>query len=596
MMNKKSRPSFNLKQQGRILRYLFSFTQAYKWPFIISIILMILAAIIAAILPLIVQRFIDDYIANGTASLRISLLVAGLYVGLELVRSVFSYFQKYLFSVSSEKSVADMRNTLYDKLWQMNLNYFHTTPNGEVVSRITNDTETIKEFWNVFLTFFDGLTNAVMITFAMFSLSASISWVFMAFVPLIVLLVFIYQKVSTQVYKRMREALAHVNARLSESIMGMKIIDHFNQKKRMSKEFEEINDEYVVARINMFKMNALLLNPAVNLIQQMVLATVIILFGSLLLQGHALELGLVYAFTSYAQSFFSPIAHMMDSLSQYQNALVSGYRGILLLEDDRLEPVQNEQADHMSIDGDIQLQHLSFSYDSVTQVLKDIEVEAESGQMIAFVGHTGSGKSTIINLMMRFYEFDQGDILYDGKSIRDFNKESLRSQIGLVQQESFMFHGDFYDNIRLNGDYTDEEVIEAAKFSGAHEFISHLPSGYHSMISEGGSSLSEGQKQLVSIARAVLRQPSIMIFDEATANIDTQTESYIQDSLQKIRRENTLVVIAHRLSTIKQADRIYVLHHGRIVEEGDHDSLIAKEGTYYDMYRLQSLQNITALD
>lgn len=594
MSQDKSKKSFTAKEQGKILKYLFSFTKEYKVAFIVSIAMMIVSAIIGAVMPLVIQRYIDEYISTQSATLQISITVALLYFGLGLARGVLNYFQKYLFSTRSEQSVGKMRNRLYGKLGRMNMNYFNQTPNGEVVSRITNDTETIKDFWNVFLIFFDGLTNAVMIAFAMFSLSASLSWVFMAFVPLVIILVIIYQKVSTRVYKRMRNALAMVNARLSESITGMRIIDHFNQKDRMKKEFEEVDRDYVDARINMFKMNALLLNPAVNLIQQLVLATIIFLFGGLMLNGNILELGIVYAFTSYAQSFFSPIAHMMDSLSQYQDALVSGHRGILLLQSDQLEPSQSLEADDRFIEGQVSLDDLSFSYDGENLVLKNVDIQAEPGQMIAFVGHTGSGKSTIINLLMRFFEFDQGEIKYDDVSIRDYNKNSLRTQVGLVQQESFMFYGNFYDNIRMHGDYSDQEVQEAAKFSGAHNFIMETTDGYDTLVHEGGSSLSQGQKQLISIARAVLRNPSVMIFDEATANIDTQTESHIQASLEKIRSENTLIVIAHRLSTIKNADRIYVLSQGKIVEQGDHNQLIEKQGTYYDMYRLQSLQGITS--
>lgn len=590
-MQKKRR--FNLREQGEILRYLLAFTQGYRRYFALSMLLMLIASTIAAYLPIIVQRYIDEVLAPGRANLRLTLGVACVYIGLELVRSTMGYVQDYLFKLASEGSVAKMRNRLYRKLGQMNMAYFHTTPNGEVVSRITNDTETIKEFWNVFLSFFDGLTNAIMIGFAMVSLSARISWVFMAFVPLVLILVYTYQKTSTLVYQRMRDALAQVNARLSESIGGMRVIQHFNQEERMAAEFEAIDAHYVDARIRMFKMNALLLNPAVNLIQQVVLATVILLFGYLLTHGHALEVGLVYAFTSYAQSFFSPIAQMMDSLSQYQDALVAGHRGMNLLADERLEPKQAPDALDVAMDGSLTLRDLSFSYDGVTPVLEDIHLTGEAGEMLAFVGHTGAGKSTLINLLMRFYEYETGEILYDGRSIRAYTKESLRSQLSFVQQDSFMFYGNFYDNIRLNGVYSDEEVEAAAKFSGAHEFISNLPEGYQTMISEGGTSLSAGQKQLVSIARAVLRQTPILIFDEATANIDSQTEQQIQESLGQIRQKHTLIVIAHRLSTIKDADQIFVLEHGKIIESGQHDALIAQEGTYYDMYRLQSLQGQT---
>ncbi|HJG48293.1 MAG TPA: ATP-binding cassette domain-containing protein, partial [Facklamia tabacinasalis] len=261
-----------------------------------------------------------------------------------------------------------------------------------------------------------------------------------------------------------------------------------------------------------------------------------------------------------------------------------------LLANESTEPQPNANAVDSLIDGQINIDDLYFSYDGENDVLKDIDLEVSPGEMIAIVGHTGSGKSTIINLLMRFYEYQQGLISVDKEDIRDHTKRSVRSQIGLVQQDAFMFYGDFYDNIRLHGNYSDEEVREAAEFTGADHFIKSMEDGYRSHISEGGSSLSAGQKQLINIARTIIRNPRILILDEATANIDTETEQYIQQSLEKIREQATLIVIAHRLSTIKDADKIYVLHKGRVIEQGHHDELIELEGTYYDMYRLQSLQ------
>ena len=247
----------------------------------------------------------------------------------------------------------------------------------------------------------------------------------------------------------------------------------------------------------------------------------------------------------------------------------------------------------MPIKGDTLVDDLYFSYDNRQDVLKGINLHVEPNQMIAIVGHTGSGKSTLINLLMRFYDFKRGEIKIDGKDIKSLSEETINSDIGLVQQNTFMFHGNFIDNIRLHGDYKEEEVVEAAKFSGADSFISKLDNGYYTTVSEGGSSLSAGEKQLINIARTILRSPEILILDEATASIDTETEQYFQQSLDKIRKDSTLIVIAHRLSTIKDADKIYVLHKGRVIEEGAHDELISQEGTYYNMYQLQSLQGLS---
>lgn len=591
MSNTKQRKtSFSLKEQWNILRYLFSFAKSEtKW-FILSIVMMVIASALSAYLPIIIQQYIDEYLSTSSATIQITLHVAGTYLVLLLLRMVIVYVKDYTFKLASEHTVANMRNNLYHKLGKLSLDYFNKTPNGEVVSRVTNDTETIKEFWNVFLTFFDGFINATMIAVAMFSLSVSMSWVFMAFIPVIFILIYVYQKISTVIYRRMRQALSKVNARLSESTMGMWLIQQFNQTQRMKEEFDEVNQEYLVARTNMFKMNAVLLMPAINLIEQIVLVIVIWIFASQLLSGSVVDIGIIYAFTSYSKSFFHPIGGMLDSLSIYQDGLVSASRGMALLANENTEPQPNANAVDSLIDGQINIDDLYFSYDGKNDVLKDIDLEVSPGEMIAIVGHTGSGKSTIINLLMRFYEYQQGLISVDKEDIRGYTKRSIRSQIGLVQQDAFMFYGNFYDNIRLHGNYSDEEVREAAEFTGADHFIKSMEDGYCSHISEGGTSLSAGQKQLINIARTIIRNPRILILDEATANIDTETEQYIQQSLEKIREQATLIVIAHRLSTIKDADKIYVLHKGRVIEQGHHDELIKLEGTYYDMYRLQSLQ------
>ena len=592
---KQSKPprkiKFNIGEQIGILKYLFSFAYPQWWRFGLSIIAMVISSSIAAFLPIIIQRYLDEILAANLATLEITLQVALTYLGLLAVRMVLVYVKDFLFFMASENTVASMRNTLFKKLGVLNMDYFTQTPNGEVVSRITNDTETIKEFWNVFLTFFDGFINAVTVAVAMFSLHAGITWVFIAFVPVVFLLIYVYQKISTRVYRRMRSALGRVNARLSESTMGMWLIQQFNQTERMKAEFDEVNQEYLVARTNMFKMNAIFLQPAVNLIEQIVLVLVIWIFGSQLLRGSALDIGIIYAFTSYSKSFFAPIGSMLDSLSIYQDGLVSASRGRALLARDQLVPQQEEKLSG-PIEGSVAIDDLTFSYDGTQNVLKNITMQAKPGEMIAIIGHTGSGKSTIINLLMRFYEFEHGSIEYDGADIRDYTTETLRTDVALVQQDAFMFYGSYKDNIRMHGDYTDEEVIAAARFTGADKFIEALPRGYDTLISEGGATLSAGQRQLINIARSVIRKPNILILDEATANIDTESEMYIQASLNKIRENATLIVIAHRLSTIKNADQIYVLHQGRIIEQGRHQELIDQEGTYYDMYRLQSLQGL----
>ncbi|MDE1547815.1 ABC transporter ATP-binding protein [Jeotgalibaca caeni] len=582
--------TFTIKEQVRILSGLFSFTKPYWIPFFLSIVLMMVISGINAYLPVVIQRYIDEYLSVNQATLAATIRISVFYLSFVLLKMVVVYLKDYAFKLASEKTVADMRNGVYHKVVHLGMRYFDQTPNGSIVSRVTNDTETIKEFWNVFLTFLDGLLNAISIGIAMFALNVNLASVFLAFIPVVIGLIYVYQKYSTLIYGRMREALSQVNAKLSESISGMSIIQHFHQEDRMKNEFDVVNQQYVVARTNMFKMNALLLMPAINLLESIALFLVLWIFGLRHLEGLTVDIGIVFAFTSYAKSFFQPIGNMLDSLSVFQDGLVSGTRVLELLHREDIAPEAKEGATGDITSGKIEIRNLSFSYDQEKEVLQNINIEAEPGQTIALVGQTGSGKSSIINVLMRFYDFEKGEVLLDGQNIKDIPTQKLREQMGLVLQDSFMFYGDIADNIRLHGNYTDEEIRQAAEFVNADSFINELEGGYHTKVIEGGATLSTGEKQLLSFARTIVRNPKILILDEATANIDTETEKKIQKGLENMRRGRTTIIIAHRLSTIRDADKIYVLRHGNIIEAGTHDDLIAQNGVYHDMYQLQTFQ------
>lgn len=584
------RTNFTLTEQAQILKGLFSFTKNYWQLFALSVAGMVAVSAINAYLPVMVQRYIDNYIAVDAATMDMTIRLSLFYLGFVILKLVLVYVKDYAFKMASEQTVGSMRNRVYHKVVNLGMRYFDQTPTGSVVSRVTNDTETIKEFWNVFLTFMDGFLNAVSIGIAMFALNAQLAWLFMAFIPVVIALMYVYQKYSTIIYGRMREALSKVNAKLSESITGMSIIQHFHQEERMMKEFDEVNQEYVSARIGMFRMNALLLMPAVNLIEAVALFIVLWVFGLQFLDMTMTDVGIVYAFTSYSKSFFSPIGNMLDSLSVFQDGLVSGSRVLAILKREDDAPQANVGATGEVTEGKIEIKNLSFSYDGENDVLHDISISANPGETIALVGQTGSGKSSIINVLMRFYDFHQGEILLDGQSIRQIPLTHLREKMGLVLQDSFMFFGNVADNIKLHGNYSAAEIRAAAEFVNADGFISALDGGYDAKVIEGGSTFSTGEKQLLSFSRTILRDPKILILDEATANIDTETEKKIQQGLQNMRKGRTTIIIAHRLSTIRDADKIYVLRHGRIIEEGNHESLIAQGGVYHDMYQLQTFQ------
>lgn len=580
--------SFSLKENLSIMMQLLQFAQPYWKVFTLSLIAMAVVSGINAYLPIIVQRYIDQYLVNDVFEVGILVRVLLFYAGLTIAKLALTYIKDYLFKNASEQTVANLRRSIYEHVIHLEMRYFDQTPNGSIVSRVTNDTETIKEFWNVFMQVANGLFNAISIAIAMFTLDVKLALIFMAFLPVVIILMYIYQKKSTVIYGRMREALSKVNTELAESITGMMTIQHFNQTDRKKEEFDDVNQEYVDARIKMFKMDAVLLMPAISFIEVVVLVIILLMFGQEYLSGIAVNVGVLYAFTQYAKQFFNPIGEIMNSLSIFQNGIVSGSRVIHLIDKDDLAPQANPEATGEVTAGKIEITDLTFSYDGENDVLKNINITAEAGETIALVGQTGSGKSSIINLLMRFYEFNRGSIKIDNQSIKEIKDSDLREKMGLVLQDSFMFYGNVRDNITMYGDFTDQEVRKAAEFVNADKIIDNLEDGYQSKVIERGASFSTGEKQLISFARTILRDPTILILDEATANIDTETEMMIQEGLSNMRQGRTTIVIAHRLSTIKEADRIYVLRQGEIIESGTHDELIAQGGMYYDMYQLQT--------
>ncbi|MDO4670114.1 MAG: ABC transporter ATP-binding protein [Aerococcus sp.] len=576
---------FSFREQLTILKLLFSFAKPYWRLFLLAFMGTIIDSAVIALRPVVVQQYIDRQLTSGQFQFQATPITAALYLGLTFVDVIVFYYRTYAFSLASEKSVKTMRDRLYTQTTRFGLRFFDQVPNGTVVSRVTNDTETIKEFWRVFQIAVENVTMVGAIAVAMFALYRPLAWAFMGFVPILILLVYVYQRYSTVVYGNMRQALSRLNVKLSEGISGMAIIQQFHQQHRMQQEFDEVNQAYVKWRKRMFAMNALLLMPAVNLLETIALVIVLGLFGVRVLDGQVFDVGILYAFVSYSRSFFSPIGDMMDSLSVYQDGLVSGSRvGELLKQTASLAPTSHPDAEGRITQGKVEIKNLNFSYDGKEDVLHNINVVANPGETIAFVGQTGSGKSSIINVLMRFYEYHSGAITIDDQDLRDIEMSNLRQQIGLVLQDSFMFYGDVMSNIRLHGSYQPEEVAEAAHFVHANQFIEDLDGKYEAEVIEGGKAFSTGEKQLLSFARTILREPKILILDEATANIDTETEQLIQSGLKNMRRGRTTIIIAHRLSTIKDADRIYVLRQGHIIESGTHDELIDQKGYYYDMY------------
>ena len=581
--------SIPFKEQMVTLKRILKFTKPYLKNFTLAILLVIALAVVNVAQPRVVQTFIDEYLAKGTATGQTAWLFGGMYFGLTLFKMVFTFFELYIFNMAAERTVQNVRNKIYKKVHTLGMKFFDGTATGWVVTRITNDTEALKDFWNVLLNITQSMLSITTTFIAMLLLDWKVSLAVLAFVPILVVIIRFYQVYSSKTYSEMKSMNSKLNSQLAESINGMSTIQQFRQEKRMINEFEKTNEEYFKSRFSMMKINAILLSPIIDLLYTLAIVVILGIFGFSALSS-PIEVGVIYAFTSYIRLFFQPLTRLMDNLSLFQDGVISSSRILKVMDDETYAPAQTEVPTLNIKDAKIEFKNVTFSYDGETDVLKNISFTVNPGETVALVGHTGSGKSSIINVLMRFYEYQEGEVLIDGHSLRDYPMEELRKEIGLVLQDSFMFYGTIKDNIRLLDDsISDREIIDAAKFVQADRFIEKLPNKYEHKVVERGAGFSSGEKQLLSFASTIVKDPKILILDEATANIDTETESLIQEGLNRMRAGRTTVAIAHRLSTIRDANQILVLESGEIVERGSHEELIAQGGRYNEMYELQNL-------
>ncbi|WP_019152669.1 ABC transporter ATP-binding protein [Robertmurraya massiliosenegalensis] len=576
------------KEQWRVLFRLLAYTKPHTKTIIFAFSLLLIATIGDILGPILVSIFIDDYLRPRNIVFEALFILGASYMGIQVVNIVVSYFQLLKFQEIALKIIQAMRVDVFAKVQSLGLRYFDKTPAGSIVSRITNDTEAIKEmFVTVLVTFIQSgfLMGGILV--AMFILNMKLALFCLLILPILYLIIRSYRRLSSKFYHDMRERLSQLNAKLSESLQGMSIIQVFRQEKRLRKEFEEINENHYLAGMKNIRVDGLLLRPAIDLVYIGALILILSFFGVTSFD-RPVEIGVLYAFINYLDRFFEPVNNLMQRLSLYQQAIVAASRVFHLLDEEELAPKQSLSGREIT-NGEIEFKNVCFSYDGKRDVLKNISFIAKPGETVALVGHTGSGKSSIINLMMRFYEFERGEILVDGQSIRNYPESELRAKIGLVLQDPFLFYGTIKENIRLhNQEMSNEAIEEAAKFVQAHLFIEKLEGGFDHQMVERGSTLSSGQRQLIAFARTIAANPKILVLDEATANIDTETEEAIQKALSRMREGRTTIAIAHRLSTIQDANLILVLHQGEIVERGTHQELLAHKGLYHKMYLLQN--------
>ncbi|MGX8018418.1 ABC transporter ATP-binding protein [Streptococcus pasteurianus] len=574
----------NNANQWRVFKRLMSYLKPYKFLTAVALALLLLTTVVRSVIPLIASYFIDHFLTdmNQTAML----ILVGYYL-MYVLQTIIQYLGNFYFAHVSYSVVREIRRDAFANMEKLGMAYFDQTPAGSIVSRLTNDTEAVSDMFSGILSSFISAIFIFTVTLlTMLRLNAVLTGWVAIFLPFIFILVNLYRKKSVAVIEKTRALLSDINSKLSESIEGIRIIQSFSQEDRLKDEFEAINGEHVLYANRSMALDSLFLRPAMSLLKLLAYAILMAYFG---FRGMEIGIsaGLMYAFIQYVNRLFDPLIEVTQNFSTLQTSMVSAGRVFDLIDERQYEPEQkNGEATVQA--GNIEFKNVSFSYDGERQILDNISFKVNQGETIAFVGSTGSGKSSIINVFMRFYEFQSGEVLLDGVDIREYPKEELRRNIGLVLQDPFLYHGTIKSNIKMYQDISDEAVQAAAAFVDADQFIQKLPEKYETKVTERGSSFSTGQRQLLAFARTVASQPKILILDEATANIDSETETIVQESLKKMRQGRTTIAIAHRLSTIQDANCIYVLDKGKIIESGSHDELLSQKGTYYRMYQLQA--------
>ncbi|MFD1927005.1 ABC transporter ATP-binding protein [Sporosarcina siberiensis] len=555
--------------------------------------LFLLAIAVAADLmgPLIAKEIIDEHIAGasggGIEFVPIAKLLA-IFFGLAVVTAIFRYFQYLLLQKAANRIVQKMRNDLYEHIQTLPIRYFDNLPAGKVVARITNDTEAIR---NLYVTVVSQFAISGMyiigIFIALFYLDPKMGAITLFVLPILYIWMKTYRKFASKVNHIIRGKVSDMNARINESINGMTIIQAFGREKQMEDEFGEVNDEHFNYQNKLLKVEAATSHNLVDIIRSLTFVFFIWYFGGASLTTESvISVGMLYAFVDYITRLFNPITGVVNQFARLEHSLVAAERVFKLL--DRVgEPVSDEKTVRYA--GNVRFENVWFAYIEEEYVLKNLNFEAKQGETVALVGHTGSGKSSIMNLLFRFYDSSKGKITIDGMDISKMARQTVREHMGIVLQDPYLFSGTIESNVSL-GDprITREKVQQSLNAVGGERVLKHLPNGIDEAVVEKGSTLSSGQRQLISFARALAFDPAILILDEATSNIDTETEEIIQHAMDVLKKGRTTFIIAHRLSTIKNADRILVLDRGEIVESGSHDELLVQGGQYAQMYKLQA--------
>ncbi|MCM1193034.1 MAG: ABC transporter ATP-binding protein/permease [Butyrivibrio sp.] len=578
--------------RGSVLLRLLSYMKPYLGWVTLCLLMVLGLTGLELYRPMLIGDAIDLFKEQGNYDV---IVETAIKYGIVLILSFFfTVVPIWLLQKIGQRIILAVRKELYAHIQQLSSRYFDLTPVGKLVTRVTNDVEALNEMYSgILVRLFRNIVKITGLAVVMLIMDWKLALISFVLLPVVVLLTVVFREISRRTYRITRTRLTDLNTFLSENLSGMRIIQLFGREERKFEEFNDKNYKYYKAFYREMLVFAIF-RPLIYILS--ILSLMLVLgMGSRDVLGQVISIGTLYIFAQYIQSFFDPIQELAEQFSTLQSSLASGEKIFTIMDEDALVPEAEEPVILPEIKGRIEFDHVWFAYDDENYVLRDVSFVIEPGQSVAFVGATGAGKSSILNLIGRYYDIQKGHIYIDGVDIRDLSKKQLRSAIGQMQQDVFIFEGTVESNIRLyNEEITSEEIQAAAEYVNASHFIEKLPESYKEPVSERGSTFSAGERQLLSFARTLAHKPSILVMDEATANIDTETELLIQEALEKLMKGRTTIMVAHRLSTIQHADCIMVMHKGKIRERGTHQELLAQNGIYKKLYELQIHHEITA--
>jgi ATP-binding cassette subfamily B protein len=574
-------------KQNSIVR-LLKFTIPYLHIMIVAAVCVLLVNAAQLLKPYILKIVIDDFLIKGKPEAGLySITAMGIFYMLAIVIGSFLTFaQVNLMNYAGQQIISKLRKKVFTHIQYLPLSYLDKFSTGRLITRATNDVEALNEvFTDILINLFRDVLLLAGIVFVMFRMNVSLAVISFIAVPFIFLITKFFKNKIKENFKTMKSLIGQINGFFAENISGMKLVQIFNRELEKQKEFKALNDKYFRSTMFQVQMNSLL-RPIIEILQTITVA-ILVWYGLDKIIGGTLELGVLYAFTTYIKQFFEPINDMAENYNTIQSAVVSADRIFELLDQEAMLEDLNTGISIERLKGDIEFQNVWFAYHDEDWILRDVSFKIAAGETAAFVGATGAGKTTIISLISRLYKIQKGKILIDGLDINDYKLSSLRRNVAVVLQDVFLFSGDIKKNITLNDEIAEQQINKALELSCAQEFIDELPRGMQEPVRERGSTFSAGQRQLLSFARAIAHNPAILVLDEATSNIDTNTELLIQQSIENISANRTTLVIAHRLSTIRNADKIILLRKGKLVEMGNHDELLQRAGYYKELYQAQ---------